>query len=605
MSFPSRPAAVDRPEQSKQPPSRPDFSQFPRLLVYVRPYLLPLALAFVATLGASGLGLLFPGVVGRLIDNSLAKGGTTAPLDQAILWLVVAFLIQALLSAAQTYLLSYVGEKVVADIRLKLYDHLLSLPLAFFENRKIGEITSRLTSDAATVQGAVSGTLASSAQQALQLLAGVVIIFITNWKLSLLMLAVVPVVILAASYFGRRLRKISTAVQDKVAEANAAAEEAMGGIRVVQSFTAEPFERERYKTGITASLQAALARAQVRAAFGPSVTFAIFSAISTVLWFGGRLVLAGELTVGQLSAFLLYTFVVAGSIGAFTGIFTQIQESLGASKRIFELLDTPSSLPEAETPQKIANITGAVHFNKVAFRYGDRGEGNILSQISLTAAPGEVVALVGPSGAGKSTLVALIPRFYDVSEGSITIDGVDIRQLSLSDLRHAVGLVPQETLLFSGSVFENICYGKPKASQAEVWAAAQAANAHDFIMQFPQGYDTVVGERGVKLSGGQRQRVAIARAILKNPRILLLDEATSALDSESEAVVQEALDRLMQSRTTFVIAHRLSTIRNASRIVVLDRGQVVAEGTHEALLAAGGLYSDLYERQFRENGAEG
>jgi ATP-binding cassette, subfamily B, bacterial MsbA len=520
-------------------------------------------------------------------------------------YLIAAFLVQALLNAAQTYLLSWVGEHVVSDLRTNVYQHLLTLPLAFFEGRRTGEITSRLTADAATVQGVVSGTLANSAQQTLQLVAGVVIIFITNWKLSLLMLAVVPVVIVAAAYFGRRLRKISTGVQDKVAEANAAAEEAIAGIRVVQSFTAERVEEQRYRQGIAASLQAAIERAKVRAAFGPSVTFAIFSAISTVLWFGGRLVLAGELSVGQLSAFLLYTFGVAGSIGAFTGIFTQIQEALGASKRIFELLDTNSTLKTTTKPQILTNIVGAVRFAGVSFRYGDRGNTNILENISLDVAPGEVIAVVGPSGAGKTTLVSLLPRFYDVSSGSIYIDGIDITALELQHLRQNIGVVPQETLLFSGDVLQNIRYGRPDASDAEVVAAAKAANADGFISQFPQGYQTAVGERGVKLSGGQRQRIAIARAILKNPRILVLDEATSALDSESEALVQEALERLMRQRTTFVIAHRLSTVRNADRIVVLDRGQVVEVGQHEVLLAKAGLYADLYERQFRDAQHEG
>lgn len=586
---------------SKAPKPRRDLGQLRRLLAYTRPYRAELSVAIIATLIGSAFGLLFPLVIGRLVDASFLRIGSadTTVLDRTVLILIGVFALQAFFSAVQSYLLSRVGEGVVADLRRTVYRHLLTLSPRFFETRKTGEITSRLTSDISTVQGVVSSALVQIFSQTLTLVGTVIILFVTNWRLSLLMLSIVPVVVLAAFYFGRLLRKVSKEFQDRVADANARAEEAIGGIRVVQAFTAEPLEARTYADLIGASFKVALRRARIRAIFNPVVFFAMFTAIGIVLWYGGRLVIAGELTPGQLVAFLVYTFSVAGAVGAFSGLFSQFQEALGASSRIFELLDEKSDLPEPANPLKLGSVRGEVRFEHVSFGYGERGV--VLEDVSLAAQPGEVVALVGPSGAGKSTLISLIPRFYDPTAGRILLDGVDIRDLTLYDLRSNIALVPQETQLFSGTVAENIRYGKPGASDAEVIEAAKAANAHEFITSFPDGYATIVGERGIKLSGGQRQRVAIARALLKNPRILILDEATSSLDSESEALVQEALEVLMQGRTTFVIAHRLSTIRSADKIVVLEAGRIVQQGTHQELLAAGGLYKELYELQFRED----
>ncbi|MBF6593483.1 MAG: ATP-binding cassette domain-containing protein [Thermaceae bacterium] len=587
------------------PPSSPkprrDLGQLRRLLGYTKPYRAGLVVAIIATLVSSGFGLLFPQVIGRLIDASFLKIGSadTGPLDRTVRLLIGVFALQALFSAIQSYLLSRLGEGVVADLRRTVYAHLLTLSPRFFEARKTGEITSRLTSDISTVQGVVSNALVQIFSQTLTLVGTVIILFLTNWQLALLMLSIVPVVVLAAVFFGRQLRKVSKEFQDRVADANARAEEAIGGVRVVQSFTAEPIESRHYSDLIGASFAVALRRARIRATFNPVVFFAMFSAIAIVLWFGGRLVIAGALTPGQLVSFLVYTFSVAAAVGSFSGLFSQFQEALGASSRIFELLDEQSELKEASRPLKLQNVQGQVTLEHVSFGYGDRGL--VLQDVSLGAKPGEVVALVGPSGAGKSTLISLIPRFYDPTSGRILLDGSDIRELTLRDLRANIALVPQETQLFSGSIAENIRYGKPQASDTEVVEAAQAANAHEFISSFPEGYKTVVGERGVKLSGGQRQRVAIARALLKNPRILILDEATSSLDSESESLVQEALERLMQGRTTFVIAHRLSTIRGADRIVVLDGGEIVQQGSHAELLMAGGLYKNLYELQFADS----
>ena len=579
---------------------RPDLKQLQRLFGYTKPYRTMLIVGVLAAAVSSGLGLIFPQFVGRFFDAFIG-GSTLSGLNTIVLLLLLIFAVQAVFNFLRTYLLALAGEGVVADLRTTLYTHLLGLPLRFFENRKTGEITSRLTSDIATVQGAVSTALAQTVNQGVLLVGSVVLLFFTNWQLTLLMLTVVPVVVLGAAFFGRRLREISTEFQDLVADANASAEEAITGVRVVKSFTAEGLEAARYRDQVQASYRVARRRAAFRAFFVAGIFLAMFSAISIVLWYGGRLVLRDAISAGDLAEFLLYTLFVAGAVGSMTGLYSQFLEALGASKRIFELLDTGSDLPEVSTPKRLKNVKGEVRFDTVSFGYGDRGEENVLHDISLVARPGEVVALVGPSGAGKSTLVTLIPRFYDPVEGRILLDGTDLIELDPEELRRHVGIVPQETQLFSGTVRENIRYGRPEASDAEVEEAAQAANAHDFIRAFPEGYETVVGERGVKLSGGQRQRVAIARALLKNPRILILDEATSSLDSESEALVQEALETLMQGRTTFVIAHRLSTVNNADRILVLDGGRVLEQGTHAELMRTGGLYRNLYERQFRQD----
>jgi subfamily B ATP-binding cassette protein MsbA len=587
-----------------------DFSQFRKLFAYTRPYRTQLFVGMAAVAVSSALSLAVPQFVRRFFDTFISSlQGEGFALNRTVLLLLLVFLVQAVFNYLRTYMIAQVGEGVVADLRRTLYRHLLGLSVRFFELRRTGEITSRLTSDAAVVQGAVSQALAQLVNQLALLVGSVVLLFLTNWQLTLLMLSVVPVVMLGARVFGRKLRRISTEFQDRVAEANASAEEAIVGIRVVKSFTAEGLEAERYGTLIDASYRIALKRAAFRAAFFSGIILAMFTAISVVLWVGGRLVVSGSLTPGELVQFLLYTLFVAGAVGALTGLYSQFQEALGASKRIFELLDEKSDLRAAAVPQPLDAAQGRVRFEGVSFRYGgsdpektDQRDGKaVLHDISLTVNPGEVTALVGPSGAGKSTLITLIPRFYDPTEGRITLDGIDLRELDERTLRAQIGIVPQETLLFSGTVRDNIRYGRPGATDAEVEAAARSANAYDFIAAFPGGFETVVGERGIKLSGGQRQRVAIARALLKDPRILILDEATSSLDSESEALVQEALDVLMQGRTVFVIAHRLSTVRAADRIVVLDGGRVVQEGTHEQLLAQGGLYAELYRKQFRES----
>ncbi len=587
----------------------PEFKQLSRLFSFTKPYRKDLLIGILAVSVSSLLGLTFPMIVRELFNTAFLEGESilldrasltnpTRRLNLIALLLLGIFVMQAGFNYLRVFYLAKVGEGVVADLRKHLFTHLLGLSVGFFEKRKTGEITSRLTSDISMVQAIVSQSLAQFVNQLITLVGGVIFLFILNFKLTLLMLSIMPAVILSGAYFGRRLRKISTKFQDFVASANATAEEAITGIRVVKSFTSETLEVKRYSKEIEESYQMALRRARIRAIFIPSIIMAMFAGMSTVLWVGGRLVLAGSLPAGDLIAFLLLTVFVAGSIGTFAGLYSQFQEALGASKRIFELLDEQNDMPKAQSPETIAAVNGVISFKNVSFRYGDRGEENILKDVSLEANTGEVIALVGPSGAGKSTLVSLVPRFYDPIEGSIQLDNKDLHKLSLQELRSHIGIVPQETQLFSGTISENIGYGKEGSSTQEIQKVAMAANAHEFIQGFPDGYDTLVGERGIKLSGGQRQRIAIARALLKNPKILILDEATSSLDSESEALVQQALEVLMKGRTTFVIAHRLSTVRNAKHIIVLEAGHIVQEGNHNDLLAQGGLYKELYDKQF-------
>jgi subfamily B ATP-binding cassette protein MsbA len=570
-----------------------------RLFAYVRPYRARIAIAVACLVLAGALGLAFPQVVRLLIDAAFVEKDQDRLNTLAIL-LVVVFAVQAAFSFVRSYLLSSTGEKVVADVRTDLYAHLIYLPASFYANRRVGELTSRLSSDVTIIQTVTTGSFAEMLRLSLTLVGGITIIAVTNLRLTLLMLAIVPVIILSANLYGRYIRKLSTRVQDELAEANTVLEETLSAIRIVQSFVREEFERARFGSKIHLALGLAIRRSLAGAGFIAFIILIVFGAIAVVLWFGSRLVLTGEMTAGELIAFVLYTFVVSGAIGGMSELYGQFQQAIGATRRVFELIDTRPDIKDPDSPQPFDKVEGHIEIRNVSFQYpGDRPV-EILKDISIRVTPGEVIALVGPSGAGKSTLVALIPRFYDVSGGAILIDGKDIRSLKLRDLRGSIGVVPQETTLFGGTIRENIAYGKLEATGEEIEAVARAAHAHEFIEELPDRYGTIVGERGIKLSGGQRQRIAIARALLKDPRILILDEATSSLDSESERLVQEALETLMTGRTTFVIAHRLSTVRKADRIVVLNQGRVIEEGTHPELMTARGLYKQLYEIQFRE-----
>jgi subfamily B ATP-binding cassette protein MsbA len=477
------------------------------------------------------------------------------------------------------------------------------MPPGFFAERRTGELTSRLTTDIGLLQGVLSHQIAEFARQALTLVGAIVLLTLNQPQLTLTAIGVVPVIVLTAIFFGRRLRRITTGVQDRVAEANALAEEAFSQIRTVQSFVQEPTERRRYGERIAESVRAALRRAHVRGMFFGVLTFTTFSGIAFVLWQGGRLVLENQLTAGELVQFLLYTIYIAAAIGALASFFSAYQEAVGAAERVFEILEAKPEVTDPPAPVPLpAPVQGSVSFERVSFRYLEGPNApEVLEDVTLSVAPGEIVALVGPSGAGKTTLVSLLPRFWDVTGGRILLDGIDVRTLALADLRGAVGMVPQEPALFSGTVAENIAYARPDASRAEVEDAARAAHAHEFVQLLAEGYDTLVGERGVKLSGGQRQRIAIARAVLKDPAVLILDEATSSLDNESERLIEDALSRLLIGRTTLIIAHRLSTVQRADRLVVLDGGRIVEEGKHGELLALNGLYARLYQHQFRND----
>jgi ATP-binding cassette, subfamily B, bacterial MsbA len=573
-----------------------------RLWPRVKPYGGTLLLATLALLASGALSLAFPMVVRYLLDAAFVHRDR-ALLDRIALGLVALFTVQAGLNYAQAYLLSVAGEKAVAGLRQDLFARLIEMPPGFFADRRTGELTSRLTVDIGLLQGVLSHQLSEFARQVVALVGGVVLLTYLQPRLSLTALGVAPVVVASAMIFGRRLRQMTTGVQDRVAEATAVAEEAFSQIRTVQSFVQEPAERERYGERVAESVRTALQRAQVRGVFFGVLTFTTFAGITFVLWQGGLLVLDGKLTAGSLVSFLLYTITIAASIGALASSFSAYQEAVGAAERVFEILEMEPAIADPESPETLATpVSGRVDFENVSFRYqGDGEHAWTLDGVKLSIAPGEVVALVGPSGGGKTTLVSLLPRFWDVDRGRIRLDGHDVRALRLADLRGAIGIVPQEPALFSGSVRENIAYARPGASEADVEAAARAAHAHEFIERLAQGYDTLVGERGVKLSGGQRQRVAIARAILKDPAVLVLDEATSNLDTESERLIEDALGKLLVGRTTLIIAHRLSTVRRADRLLVVDRGRIVEEGNHAKLLALGGLYARLYERQFRDD----
>jgi len=573
-----------------------------RLWPRIRPFWPELTGAFVALVLAGLIGLAFPLLVRELLDAAF-EARNRAMLNRIAIGLVGLFIAQAALNLIQTFLLGATGERAVAGLRQELFEQLLRQPPGFFADRKTGELTSRLTSDIGLLQQAMSTQVAEIARQSLSLIGGIVALTIMQPRLSLTALAVTPVVVAIALFFGKQLRRATSGVQDRAADANAVAEEAITQIRSVQSFTMELIEARRYASSTDAAVRQALLRARVRGIFFGVITFVTMVGIVVVLWQGGVQVIEGQLSGGALVAFLLYTVTIAAAVGTLASFFGQYQEAIGASVRVFELLDLVSPIADPSSPRALPQpVRGDVRFSDVAFRYPNGTP--VFRGLTLNVMPGETVALVGPSGAGKTSLVSLLPRFWDVESGQVTLDGIDVRELALADLRRAIGLVPQEPALFGGSIRDNIGYGRVGATEDEIRAAALAANAMEFIDTLPAGMDTIVGERGVKLSGGQRQRIAIARAILKDPAVLILDEATSSLDTQNELLIEEALARLMQHRTTLIIAHRLSTVRRADRIVVMDRGTIVEEGSHDFLMEMGGLYARLYQQQFRHADAE-
>jgi ABC transporter fused permease/ATP-binding protein len=584
-------------EKAKDTKSRvPPKVTLRRLLSLARPELRTLAIGTLFLIIGSGMGLAYPQAIKRIIDEALGARDR-ALIDRAAMWMVLILAIQSVAIALRYYLFSTAGERVVARLRQNLFASLMSQEVAFFDERKTGELTNRLASDATVLQNTVSVNISMVLRNGVQVLGGIAMLFYTSPMLTLLMLSVVPPVAVGAVAYGRRVRKLSREVQDSLAASNEVADESLAGVRTVRSFAAEKSEVRRYSAAVEKAFELARSRARQSSTFMAVASFGGFAAAAAVLWYGGRLVVDDKLSVGGLMSFLMYSMFVAFALGALTDLWADYMRASGASERVFELLDRKPAIP-ASGGERLANTQGRVHLQGVHFTYPTRPDLPVLQGIELTIEPGEVVAIVGPSGAGKSTIASMLGRMYDPQGGRILLDGKDLKELDPEWLRQQIGVVAQEPLLFSSSIADNIRYGKAGASQAEVEAAARAANAHDFISRFPQGYDTLVGERGVQLSGGQKQRVAIARAVLKDPRLLILDEATSALDAESEHLVKDALDRLMQGRTTLIIAHRLSTVMDADRVLVLEGGKIVQSGSHSALMGQEGLYRRLVERQF-------
>jgi ATP-binding cassette, subfamily B, bacterial MsbA len=573
-----------------------------RLLPWLRPHRGALIIATVCLIASVAMQLAFPAVVSWLLDAAFQRHDG-ALLNRVALWLIGLFALMGLVNFVQVYFLSATAERVIAKLRDRVFSHLLNLSVGFFTDRRSGDLTSRLSADLAVLQSVLNNQLAEIARQVLFLVGGLVLLTLTHTQLMLTTLAVVPIVVGSAVLFARRLRRASTGVQDRIARAMGMAQEAFGQIRTLQSFNREGVESSRYSGLMHEVVTAAIVRARIRAMLFGVVGFIAFAGVTAVLWEGGRMVLAGQLTPGALVSFLLYAIFVAAAVSTLASLFGSYQEAIGAAQRVFEILETRPTVPEPARPAPLPKpVRGDVRLDHVCFRYADELP-DVLHDVSLHIAPGEVVALVGPSGAGKTTIASLLPRFWDVTGGTIALDGVNVRDLSFVDLRGAIGMVPQEPALFSGTVRENIAYARPgesaqPATEREILAAAGAAHALEFIERLPQGLDTLVGERGVKLSGGQRQRIAIARVFLKDPAVVVLDEATSSLDTESERLVEQAMEDLLRNRSTLIIAHRLSTVRRANRVVALEKGRVVEAGAHDDLLAADGLFARLYRTQF-------
>lgn len=591
------------PQKTKPKLNKQSFQSLLGIYKFIVPYKWQFTIGIVSLILSSITLLSFPLLSGELIDVASGNGSWLGDNINAIaLMLLGVFMVQSIFSFIRVYFFAQVNEKSMADVRLALYSKLMSLPMTFYDTHRNGELISRITADVSLLQNTFSTTLAEFLRQIATLLIGTIVILWMAPKLTGFMLATFPLLVIMAVLFGKKIRKLSKATQDQLADANVIVEETLQAIQAVKSFTSELFEIKKYNSALTQVVNTALKAAVFRGLFIAFVVFVLFGGIVAVIWFGASLVAEGEITVGELISFILYTTLIGGSIAGLGDLYGQIQKAVGASERVLDILSTQEELdPTQFYKAKLSlHIKGMISFENVSFSYPTRKDVKVLKDVSLKINKGEKIALVGHSGAGKSTITQLLLRFYQTDSGIVKVDGKDINNYNLLEYRRHIGIVPQEIILFGNTIKENVMYGRPGATLKEVKEATEKANAYDFINSFPDGFDTKVGERGVKLSGGQRQRIAIARAILKNPEILILDEATSSLDAESEHLVQQALDRLMESRTTIIIAHRLATIRSVDNIYVVKDGQIAESGTHSELFSLQGDYKNLVKLQLED-----